>query len=56
MMNTLRILIRKSEVRKPLRRYKSRWEDNIGNFLKKVDVRMWAGFLWLRTASCYELL
>jgi hypothetical protein len=41
-----RVLVGKSEGKKPLGRPRCRWEDNIKNDLHEVGV--WTGMSWLR--------
>jgi hypothetical protein len=43
-----RVLVRKPEGKRPLRRPRWRWEDNIKMNLQEVDVRVWTEFSWLR--------
>jgi hypothetical protein len=43
------------EKKRPLGRPKRRLEDNIKVNLKEIGVRMWTGFIWLRTGSSGEL-
>jgi hypothetical protein len=44
-----RVLVGKPEGRRPLRRPRRRWEDNIRTDLRKVDV--WTGWSWLRIGT-----
>jgi hypothetical protein len=49
--NGYRILVRKAEGKKPLRRLRRMWVDNI-----KMDGKVWTELIWLRTESSVELL
>jgi hypothetical protein len=46
----IRVLVRKPEGKRPLRRLRHRWKDNI-KFDHKQDLRMWTGFIWLKIGS-----
>jgi hypothetical protein len=50
-MNTYRILVGKSEGKRPLGRLMRRWEDNIRN-LREIGWMEWIGLIWLRIGSC----
>jgi hypothetical protein len=52
--NAYRLLVEKSEERKPLGRQSHRWLDNIRMDL--VEVVMWTGLVWLRIGTDGELL
>jgi hypothetical protein len=39
------------EGKKPLRRHRSRWEDNITMNVQEVGWGAWTGFIWLRTGT-----
>jgi hypothetical protein len=45
---TYRVLMVKLEVKRLLGRSRHRWTYNIKWILKKLDGRVWAGFIWLR--------
>ena len=45
-----RVLVGKSEGKRPLGRPRSRWEDNIQIF-KKWDGGAWTGLIWLRVGT-----
>jgi hypothetical protein len=45
--NAYRILVGKSEGKKPLGRPRRRWEDNIRMDLREDGV-VWTGLIWLR--------
>jgi hypothetical protein len=50
-----RILMGKPEGKRPLRRPRHRWDDNIKMDLRQDGV-VWAGFIWLRTETSGGLL
>jgi hypothetical protein len=50
------ILVGKPEGRRPLRRPRRRWEDNIKMDLRDMGLGMWIGFLGLRTGTGGGLL
>jgi hypothetical protein len=55
--NAYRLLVEKPEGKRPLRRPRHRWVDNIRMDL--ADVRwgvMWAGLVWLRIRTVEEHL
>jgi hypothetical protein len=43
-----RVLVGKPEGRRPLRRHRHRWVDNIRTDLQEVDVGIWTGLGWPR--------
>ena len=43
-----RVLVGKSEGRRPLGRSRRRWEDNIKMDLQEVECGVWTGLSWLR--------
>jgi hypothetical protein len=45
MRNAYKILVRKSEEKRPLRRSTHRWENNIKMDHKKQGGRVWPGFI-----------
>jgi hypothetical protein len=53
--NAFRIMMRKPERKRPLRRPRCRWEDNI-----KMDLRqdwvVWSGLIWLRLETSGRFL
>ena len=51
-----RILVGKTEGKRPLRRPKRRWEDNIKMVLQKVGCGVWSGSGWLRIGTGGGLL
>jgi len=46
-----RVLVGKSEGKRPLVRPRRRWEDNIKIDLLEVGCGVWTGSSWLRTGS-----
>jgi len=46
-----RVLVGKSEGKRPLRRPKRRWEDNIKMDLQEVGCGIWTGSRWLRIGT-----
>jgi hypothetical protein len=46
-----RVLVRKTEGRRPLRRRRRRREDNIKMGLLEVGWGKWNGLIWLRTGT-----
>jgi hypothetical protein len=53
--NAHRILVGKSEVKRPLRTLRSRWKDNIKRELIEIGYG-WTGLIWLRTGTCGGIL
>jgi hypothetical protein len=51
-----RVLVGKSETRRPLGRPRCRWEDNIKMDLRKVVFGAWTESIWLRTGTGGGLL
>jgi hypothetical protein len=51
-----KVLVGKSEGKKPLRRRKRRWEDVIRMDLREIGWGWWIGFSWLRTGIGGKLL
>jgi hypothetical protein len=43
-----RVLIEKPEGKKPLRRPRRRWEENVNMDLQEVGCGVWTGWSWLR--------
>jgi len=57
MRNAYKILVRKYEGRRPLRRPRDGWENNIGMNLGEIkDVKVWTGCIWVRTGTNGRLL
>jgi len=46
-----RVLVGKPEVKRPLRRPRRKWEDNIRWIFRKWDVGTWTGSSWLRIGT-----
>jgi hypothetical protein len=51
MRNAYSILVRKSEVKRPLRRPRCRWEDNVRMYLREIRWEGRTEFIWLRIRS-----
>jgi hypothetical protein len=51
MRNTYSILVRKPEGKRPLRRFRCRWEDNIRIDLRETGWELWTGCIWLRIGT-----
>jgi len=51
-----RVLMGKSEVKRPLGRSRHRLKDKLKWILKKLDGRMWTGLIWLRIETNVGLL
>jgi hypothetical protein len=51
-----KVLMIKSEVKRPLGRPKRRWEDGIRMDLRENSWGVWIGFDWLRIGTGGELL
>jgi hypothetical protein len=41
---------------RPLGKTRRRWQDTVKIILKRLDVRVWTKFIWLRTGSSCGLL
>jgi hypothetical protein len=55
--NVYRVLVGKTEGKRPLERPRHRWENGINMDLKEIGKRgMWSGFTWLRISTVGELL
>jgi hypothetical protein len=54
--NVYRLLVGKPEGKRPLRRQRRRWVDNIRMDLGEVGGVMWTGLVWLRIRTGGELL
>jgi hypothetical protein len=54
--NAYRLLVGKPEGKRPLRRPRRRWVDNIGWILERWDGVMWTQLVWLRIGTCGKLL
>jgi hypothetical protein len=47
-----RVLVGKPEGKRPLRRTRLRWEDNMRMDLKEIGrERMWSGLIWIRIGA-----
>jgi hypothetical protein len=49
-------LIGKPEGNRPLRRHRSRREDNIRMDLKETGEKLWTGYIWYRIGTSVRLL
>jgi hypothetical protein len=49
--NAYRVFVGKPKGKRPLRRPRCRWEDNITWILEKYDGVVWTGFIWLRIGT-----
>jgi hypothetical protein len=46
-----KVLVGKSEGKRPLGRPRRRWEDGIRMDLMEIGLGVWTGFCWLRTGT-----
>jgi hypothetical protein len=51
-----KVLVGKTEGKRPLGRPRRRWEVGIRMDLREIGWRAWIGFDWLRIGTCGELL
>jgi hypothetical protein len=51
-----KVLVGKSEGKRPLGRPRRRWEDEVRMDLRGIDLGVWIGFDWLRTGTGGGLL
>jgi hypothetical protein len=51
-----KVLVGKSERRRPLERPRRRWEDGVRMDFRKIGLGVWNGFDWLRTGTGGGLL
>jgi hypothetical protein len=56
MRNAYNILVGKPEGKRPVGRYRRRWEDTIRIYLRKIGWKVWTGFVWLRIGASGEPL
>jgi hypothetical protein len=56
MRNAYDILAGKSEGKRPLRRPRNMWGDNIKMDLRGIAMGVWFGFIWLRIGTGGGLL
>jgi hypothetical protein len=54
--NAYKVLVGKSERKRPLGRPRHGWEDDIKWILEKLDGVVWSGFIWLRIGISGGLL
>jgi hypothetical protein len=50
-----KVLVGKSEGKRPLGRPRRRWEDGIRMDLREIGWVVWIGLDWLRIGTCVEL-
>jgi len=51
-----RFFVGKPEGKRPLRKPRRRWKDNVLMYLQEVDVGIWTGLGWKRIGTCGGLL
>jgi hypothetical protein len=56
MRNAYKIFDGKPEGKRPLRRHRHRWEDNIKIDLREMGLEVWIGFIWFRIVTSGGLL
>jgi hypothetical protein len=56
MRDACRVLVEKSDGRRPHGRPRHRWEDNIKMDLREVGWEAWTGSVWLRIGTGGKLL
>jgi hypothetical protein len=56
MRNVYTILVGKPEGKRPLRRPRQWWEDNIKMNLRKISLGVWTEFIWARIGTGGRLL
>jgi hypothetical protein len=56
MRNAYKIVVGKSERKRPLGRHRRRWEDNIRTNLKEIGGKFWTGCICLRIGTSGGLL
>jgi hypothetical protein len=56
MRNAYNILVGKPEGKRPLERYRHRWENNIRMDLREWHGRAWTGCIWLRIGASGGIL
>jgi hypothetical protein len=54
--NAYRILVRKTEGKRPLGRHRCTWGGNIKMVLGELEWRVWTVFIWLRRQASGKLL
>jgi hypothetical protein len=51
-----KVMVGKSEGKRPLARPRRRWEDGIKMDLREIGWGVWSGFTWLRIGTVGRLL
>jgi len=51
-----RVFVGKHEIKRPLRRLRSTWENNFQMYLQKVGWWTWTGLIWFRKGTGGEIL
>jgi hypothetical protein len=54
--NECRLLVRKPEEKRPLKRSRSKWVNNIQMDLERQDGVIWTGLVWIRIQASGGLL
>jgi hypothetical protein len=54
--NLYKVLVEKSNGKRPLGRSRRRWENGIRMDLEEIDLGVFGGFSWLRVRTSIELL
>jgi len=54
--NPYKMFVARSEGKRPLGRFRRRWEDNIRMDLSEVGWSVWTGFIWLRIGTSGRML
>jgi hypothetical protein len=54
--NVYRLLVGKTEEKRPLGRSRRRWIDNIKMGILEIELGCWTGLVWLRRGTVGELL
>jgi hypothetical protein len=54
--NVYRVLLGKTERKRPMERPRSRWEDGIKISLREIGWGVWSGFTWLSMGTVGGLL
>jgi hypothetical protein len=52
----IQVLVRKIERKRPLGRFRRRWEDITGLYLREIGWGVWIGFIGFRAKTIDELL
>jgi hypothetical protein len=54
--DTYRVLVGKPEIKRPPRRLRRRWENNIKIDLQEMEWRAWNGSIWYRIGTSHGFL